>query len=386
VASGHDERTDPVELGLVEVAALRPVFRLPLLFLGVLALATGVLGGLARLGWPVPSPAAANAGWHGALMISAFFGTVISLERAVALGHPLAYLAPALAGAGGLALLTGAPAPIAAFLLTGASVVLVVASAWVLKRQVATFTVVIALGALCWLLGNSVWLLAGYGPWLVPCWIAFLILTIAGERLELTRFLPTPDSARRLFLGIVLTLLLGMAGSLWREAAGLVLFSLGLLALAAWLLRYDIARRNVGTTGLTRFIALCLLCGYGWLAVGAGLGLMGSLQPGHPWRDPALHALTLGFVFSMVIGHALIVFPAVVRIKVPFRRILYLPLIALHLSLVVRVAGGLAGNMEGLRYGALGNALSMLLFFMTLASCAWQGRASGASGQTTSRA
>ena len=33
--------------------------------------------------------------------------------------------------------------------------------------------------------------------------MAFLVVTIAGERLELTRFLNTPPLARRLFAGIV---------------------------------------------------------------------------------------------------------------------------------------------------------------------------------------
>ncbi len=77
---------------------LRPLARLPILLLGMLSLLGGVLAGLARLDWSVPDAAAAAAGLHGALLISAFFGTVISLERAVAIGHRWAYLAPATAG------------------------------------------------------------------------------------------------------------------------------------------------------------------------------------------------------------------------------------------------------------------------------------------------
>lgn len=59
--------------------------RLPLLALGMLALVAGVAGGLARLGGHALLPGAAAA-WHGPLMVGAFFGTVIALERAVALG------------------------------------------------------------------------------------------------------------------------------------------------------------------------------------------------------------------------------------------------------------------------------------------------------------
>ena len=44
-------------------------------------------------------------------------GTLISLERAQALRNPLAYLAPALLGAGSLALIAGAPALLAQLLL-----------------------------------------------------------------------------------------------------------------------------------------------------------------------------------------------------------------------------------------------------------------------------
>ncbi len=41
---------------------------------------------------------------------------------------------------------------------------------------------------------------------------------------------------------------------------------LALLLIALWLLRFDIARKTVRRTGLTRFIALNLLIGYVWLA------------------------------------------------------------------------------------------------------------------------
>ena len=45
-------------------------------------LLAGVSGGLARLGLPVPGAA---LGVHGAVMTCGFFGTLIALERAVAL-------------------------------------------------------------------------------------------------------------------------------------------------------------------------------------------------------------------------------------------------------------------------------------------------------------
>ena len=49
------------------------------------------------------------AEFHGALMISGFLGTVISLERAVAIGRWWAYSAPALSGIAAVTLIVGAP-------------------------------------------------------------------------------------------------------------------------------------------------------------------------------------------------------------------------------------------------------------------------------------
>lgn len=356
---------------------LSPAARLPLLALGLLSLLFGVLAGLARLGWPLPAVAAVQASEHGALMICTFFGTVISLERAVALGRRWAYLGPAAAGLGGLVLIAGLPVTAAQALALAGAAVLGAASMAVLRRQVAAFTLVLAGAALCWLIGNLAWM-AGGVPVAVPWWLAFLILTIAGERLELTRFLPTPPHARRLFFAIVAALVGGAAAATWNMATATAAFSAALLALAAWLLRYDIARRNLKQGGLTRFIAVCLVSGYVWLAVAGLLGMAGALVPGHPWRDAALHAIGLGFVFAMVLGHAPVVVPAVARIKLPYRPVFYLPLAALHASLLLRTAGVLGDDFALRQAGGLANAAALLLFIATLLTSVIAGRKAGA--------
>ena len=350
---------------------MKPAGRLPLLFFGLLSLLGGVMAGLARLGWEVPAPAIQAAGMHGPLMITAFFGTLISLERAVAVGRNWAYIAPLAAGTGGIALLAGAPLLLGQALGSLAAAVLIAASGVALGRQVAAFTVVLTLAAGCWLLGNVVWLATGNVSAGVAWWLLFLVLTIAGERLELTRFLPTPRLAQQLFIAIVSILLLGAA--LRVEP----LFAAGLIALAVWLLSYDIARRNIRTEGLTRFIAACLLSGYAWLVLAGLLGLAGAFTPGHAWRDAAVHAIGLGFVFAMVFGHAPIIFPAVTRIKIPYHPALYVPLILLHLSLALRVFGGLAGNFHLRHDAALLNGLVLLVFIATIVTLVRRNRPGG---------
>ena len=116
-------------------AGLPPLWRAPLLILGFAALIVGVSAGLVRLGWNVPV-AATSASLNGVLMICGFFGVVISLERAVAIGRTWAYLGPVLAGLGSAAAIAGRIPP-APWLFLAASLVLVGASIDVLRRQPA---------------------------------------------------------------------------------------------------------------------------------------------------------------------------------------------------------------------------------------------------------
>ena len=334
-----------------------PALRLPLLILAFASLIIGVGAGLLRLGWGIPLPAGDLAAFHGPLMVCGFFGTVIGLERAVALARRWAYLAPLASGAGGLSLILGAPLAIAQMLLALGSAVLLIASLSVFLRQRALFTFTLAAGAGCWLLGNALWL-AGQSIFaVVPWWAGFLVLTIAGERLELSRFLPPSPVAQRVFIAVLWGLTFGMAFHAQ-------LFGAALLALALWLLRQDIARRTVKDKGLTRFIAVCLLSGYAWLALAGAVMLAAGLAPGSMAYDAALHALMLGFVFSMVFGHAPIIFPAVLRVKVPYHPVFYVPLALLHLSLALRLAGDAAGLADWRSAGGALNALGLAAFIL----------------------
>jgi len=339
-------------------------WRVPLLVLAFLSLLVGMTAGLARLGLPVPPWAGPLAALHGPLMVCGFFGTVISLERAVALARRWAYLAPLLSGVGAAIAISGLPPPATgAGLITAGSAVLAAASVIIYLRQRELFTLTLALGAAAWLLGNLQWL-AGLPVYtIVPWWLAFFVLTIAGERLELSRLLRPSATARRAFAA-ALVLLLGAVGlSGWYERAGRLLLGLALLALAVWLMRQDVARRTVRSRGLTRFIAVCLLSGYVWLAI-AGLTLLAWLGLGDRIAayDAALHAVLLGFVFSMVFGHAPIIFPAILRIAVPYAAYFYAPLVILHASLLLRTAGDWTLRADWRAWGGALNGLALLAF------------------------
>ena len=321
-----------------------PRWRLPLLFLGFVSLVFGVAGGLARLTAGLAAPGGAIA-LHGALMVSAFLGTLISLERAAALDRLWAYAAPLLAGLGGLVLLAQQYPPGFA-LLVAAGAVFVICSTVIVRKQASLETGTLLAGAAAWLAGNAV-LYAGGQP--VGWWIAFFVLTIGAERLELSRYLKRDAFSRVSFVALAAAVLLSaLEVSLRLQGAVLVLFS-------AWLLRYDIARITVRQKALPRFVAVCLLAGYFWLAVA---GLIFVLRG--PW-DAALHAVFLGFVFSMIFGHAPVILPAVLGIRFPYSAALYAPLALLHASVAVRAA--LSAPV-----GAWGNAAAIALFVVTAAA------------------
>lgn len=363
--------------------AARPAF----VALVALALLTGIAGGLLRLGVALPSTV--GAAWlaqaalaHAALMTGAFLGTVIGLERAVAVNLPAAFGAPLASALGGLCLLLGQPGP-AAWLLVAATVMFTGVNVVVVRRQSAPHTWLLLVSALAWLAGNLLFALGQGSGAVLPWWFAFLVMTIAAERLEMTRLMRRRPAAPWLLYAVLSAMLLGAALSAVHAPAGGVLYGASLLLLAIWLATFDIARRTVFAQGLSRYMAVCLLGGYAWLAV-AGMAWAATAL-GAPVRDVALHALGLGFIFSMMMGHAPVILPAVARVKLQFGSFFYVPLAALHLSLAVRLGWGLA-DLPHRATGAIANAASIALFAVTVvgAGVAWRIKhgAPGARGLT----
>lgn len=341
--------------------------RLPLLVLGLLSLLAGLWGGLLLLGLPVPALRSSTAAEHGPLMALGFLGTVISLERAVALRRPWGFAAPAAAGAGGLALLAGLPGTAGWSLLCLASVVFLLIYAVVLRIAPALHVAVMAAGGLCWYLATVLWLGAWDVSRLVPWLAGFLIFTILGERLELARVALLTKASVRAFAaggvllgaGLVLTVVSGNTADIGVRLAGV-----GLVALALWGARYDIARRTVKIAGVTRFMAVCLLTGYAWLAA-AGITWLtaGDLGRSIGTYDAALHAVFLGFVMSMIFGHAPVIVPAVLKVRLPFRWWFYAHVALLHAALIVRLVGGDAfGSRLAWQVGGAGTEIAILLF------------------------
>jgi hypothetical protein len=334
-------------------------------------LASGIAGGLLRLGIAPADPPewlGQAAARHGLVMIAGFFGAVIGIERAVALKLRWAFGVPLLCAAAVLATLRGAHGAAGALVLAAAALFTAV-NGVIVRREPAWHTALLLVSALAWLAG-CVAHASGQPGAAIALWFGFLVSTIAAERLEMTRLMRRRRGVQPALAAILAVLLASAAAAPLGAAAG-ALYGAALMALAAWLACFDIARRTVRTPGLPRYMALCLLSGYGWLFVSGAA--WGAAAWGAPTRDAALHALGLGFVFSMVMGHAPVILPAVARVKVRFGAWFYIPLVALHASLAWRLGGGWVD--AGVRaQGAGANALAIVLFALAMAAGAWAWR------------
>ncbi len=359
----------------------------PMMAAALVLLLAGLWEGLVYLGLPLPAGGTSLHEGHGPLIVLGFLGTLIALERAVALGSAWAYAAPAAAAAGGLAVVAGAPGRLGPALISLGGILLVAIFVAVHRIQASLHNVVLAAGALCWVAAGALWLAGWDVPRFVPWLVGFLVLTIAGERLELSRLVGATSRARVAFAGLAGLFAAGLVVSLVAEPGGVRVAGAGLLGLAGWLVRHDVARRTVRSTGLTRYMAAALLTGYGWLAIGGGLWLAVGRMSGGPAYDAMLHAVFLGFVISMIFAHAPVIVPAVTGRPLPYHPALYVPLVLLHATLALRLLGGdAAGSRIAWQVGGELNELALLLFLALAAGVVVRARRRGAApGRTVSR-
>ncbi len=339
--------------------AKRP--RAILVAVGILSLLSAMWGGLMRMGWAFPNLFPTMNAGHGPLMVCGFLGTLVGLERAAALGYGWAYAAPVATALGAATLVAGMPYWIGALLITVGSLVVVAVFTIISKRQPQLFNYMLLLAAVVWSIGNLLWLLGASISGIILWWIGFLVLTICGERLELNRLLQPSPTVKAAFLAAVAIFLAGPVVTQFNYDLGWRIGGAGMVCLALWLLFNDLARRTVFQQGLTRYIAICLLSGYVWLGFGGALALTMSVNKLYLY-DALAHSVFVGFVMTMIFGHAPVIFPAVLGVQMPFRPAFYAHLILVHLSLALRVGSDIARWVPGRQWGGMLNVVAILLF------------------------
>lgn len=346
-------------------------FRALPMALGAISLAAGLWTSLSRLGFSVEGVAAIN---HGPLMVGGFTGTVIALERAVALDRPWGYAAPALGALSALLLLLSFPYSIAAIPLFLSSLVLLAVFGVFLRRQPAGFTLVMAAGAVAWTVGNALLVWGRTIPETVPWWAAFLVLTIAGERIEMSRLRPFSRRVQQILGLLIIFYLASLAWSLFQGDAGVRASGMAVVALALALAHSDIARHTLRGAGLTRYAAVAVLSGYFWLILSGVFGMIFGQTMAGFYYDAWTHAQFLGFVLVMIMAHAPIILPAVAGVAVRFTSAFYAPLLLLHASLAARIVADLMLSWYGRQWTGVLNVTAVLLFVGILARSTFQPR------------
>jgi len=340
-----------------------------------LALLAGLNAALLLVG--VWAPVAGDAGAHlparhGMLMVLGFLGTLIALERAVALRSAWGYAAPACLGAGGLVLAAGLPATLGAVLLADGAALLLALYVALYRRRGDTSVAVESLGALSALVAALLWLRLDV-PALVAWLVAFIVTTIAAERVDLAR-LALPSGGENVVLALSVALVVAAGVGLLAPDPGARAFGAVLIALVVWLARYDVARRTIRSSGLPRFSAAAMLLGYFWLGLAGAVWLLGGRADDQASYDVAVHATFLGFAMSMVLAHAPVILPAIARRPLPYHRAMWVPLAVLHAGLAVRVAGDLAARPTPWQVGSVGTVLALLMLPPVLVTLAARSR------------
>ncbi len=171
--------------------------KLPFIFLVAACLITGILTGWFRLGFNFPVDKVFLD--HRAIMTGSFLGTVILLERIVAMKRKWLFVFPVINGSSVLFYYLGLQEFAFICLIIGAAGLTIVFYLINLKHGDLPHRIM-WMGAVAWLIGNiHLYLFASYGHSIL-WWMAFLLLTIVGERLELSRFLPVNPFKRYLFV------------------------------------------------------------------------------------------------------------------------------------------------------------------------------------------
>ena len=98
-------------------------------------------------------------------------------------------------------------------------------------------------------------------------------------------------------------------------------------------------------------------------------------------HDLTIHAVFIGFALSMVLGHAPIILPAVLGRALPYRAIMWVPLVLLQVSLVLRIfVGDLRTVTWAWQSGGALNVATVLLFLLVAVSSVVIGARGGAKG------
>ena len=231
--------------------------RLPFLLLAIVSLITGLATGLNRMGWDLNI--VHTSLHHGAIMVGGFLGTLISLEKIIPWKKKFLYLIPVLGGASVLFFFGDMPLISFVLLILASAGLAGVFLHYCLVEKNLIYLLMLW-GALCWMIGNVTLASTIFYPTAFPWWLGFILFIITAERLELTKFLPVTKANKRWLVPFLIVYIAGVLRSF--HGGGQQISGIALIAVAVWLMKYDIVGLAIKKSKLQRFIGIALLGGY----------------------------------------------------------------------------------------------------------------------------
>lgn len=182
--------------------------------------------------------------------------------------------------------------------------------------------------------------------------LAFPVLFILGERVELTRIVSSPKNSlgfkRALMIAAASVFLFAVGSAGGFGALANVTFLLGsLLLLVVFVSILIVEEKNIrlllkSPRLLQRYVSRHVRVAYGWALIGMVLAV-GYAVSGFELDlyDPFIHSLTLGFIGTMMLAHGPVILPGVLKRRFNEEKLTILPLAILMLSVILRVGGDL---------------------------------------------
>ncbi|HQQ98773.1 MAG TPA: hypothetical protein PLX35_15990 [Cyclobacteriaceae bacterium] len=334
-------------------------YRIPFVLLAVVNLLIGMWAGLLRAGWHLPGSTIAVH--HGAILVGGFLTTLIALEKVIPLRKNWMLVIPVIS-AGSLIVTLDSPYGLYCMIAGAAGLLMVLAYyAYLHPKDLAA--VLMMAGAGCLLIGDVLLLRRQFYPMAFPWWMAFLLLTITAERLELSKFLPVTNLHKAILVALLSLFVLGLVFSF--HGAGNILSGSAAIGVSLWMLRHDVIGIGLKKEGLVRFSAVALVIANVWLMIEGALLLL-SPQTALAY-DMAVHVFFLGYTFAMIFAHGPIILPGVLGIQVrPYHPILYAWLFITQGSLLFRVMMDGFENPSGRYWSGIVSGIGILLYFLTI--------------------
>ncbi|GAB4448371.1 MAG: hypothetical protein OHK0036_03760 [Bacteroidia bacterium] len=329
------------------------ITRILILLTAFTSLMVGLITGVSRTGYwnllTYLSP------YHFLLMTGSFFGTLITLERAVTLHKKLLHSIPFINGLSLIFFLFKYIDEGIIFLMLGGCIMIMMYLYFYFQHKNFE-NVLFIISALAYFIGFCYYYIERN---LVPTirWIEiFFLLTIVAERLELSRFLNVSKFKKQMLL---LFILFSLLSSFTINHLTNILFGISILCISIWLILYDVAKINIRKNEPHKFRGWALMLGYYWLFIHGLTFILDFIN-----YDLQIHSFFLGFIMNMIFAHITIILPAIFKITYQINhKIYYFIWIIFQLILLIRFA---IYTLNPINFGiiALINTIAVILFFI----------------------